>query len=84
MSLVNVDRLCEIADVEFDDIVEEAYSPDINELRVILVDGSFIDVWFSLKLVGRYSYHWERKAIDGTIYLASASTLFTLFGTAHS
>ena len=26
------------------------------------------DVWFSLKLEGRYSYHWERKAIDGTIY----------------
>lgn len=21
-----------------------------------------------MKLKGRYSYHWERKAIDGTIY----------------
>jgi hypothetical protein len=25
-------------------------------------------VWFSLNLFGRYSYYWERKAIDGTVY----------------
>ena len=30
--------------------------------------SSFVDVWFSLKLQGRYSFHWERRAIDGTIY----------------
>ncbi len=29
---------------------------------------SFVDVWFSLKLSRRYSYHWERRAVDGTIY----------------
>ena len=68
MSLVDVERLREIAEVEFNDIVEQAYTPDDNELRVILTDGSFVDVWFSLKLVGRYSYHWERRAIDGNIY----------------
>jgi hypothetical protein len=27
-----------------------------------------VDVWYSLKLSDRYSYHWERRAIDGTIY----------------
>ena len=67
MSLVDVERLREIAEVEVGDIVAEGYVPDLNELRLILVDGSFIDVWFSLKLVARYSYHWERRAIDGTI-----------------
>ncbi len=41
---------------------------DINEFRIILTEGSFIDVWFSLKLQGRYSYHWERKLFDGSIY----------------
>ena len=51
MSLVDVERLREIAEVEFNDIVEQAYTPDDNELRVILTDGSFVDVWFSLKLV---------------------------------
>jgi len=68
MTLVDVWRLREIAEIEFADIVEEATVPDINELRIFLRDGSFVDVWYSLKLVGRYSYHWERRAIDGTIY----------------
>lgn len=68
MSLVDVDRLREIAQMEFVDIVVEAIIPDINELRVILTDGSFVDVWFSLKLQGRYSFHWERRALDGKIY----------------
>jgi hypothetical protein len=37
-------------------------------VRIILCDGSFVDVWYSLKLTDRYSYHWERRAIDGAIY----------------
>jgi len=64
----DLDRLREIAEVEFTDVVEQAYSPDTNELRIILTDGSFVDLWFSLKLEGRWSYHWERKALDGRIY----------------
>ncbi|MBI3756765.1 MAG: hypothetical protein HY267_02200 [Deltaproteobacteria bacterium] len=68
MNLVNVQRLREVAEVEFTDVVTEAVIPGANELRVLLTDGSFVDVWFSLKLSGRYSFHWERRAIDGTIY----------------
>lgn len=68
MSLVNIQRLREIAELEFADVVVEVFIPDVNELRVILTDGSFVDIWFSLKLAGRYSYHWERRAVDGTIY----------------
>ena len=68
MSLVHVEQLRDIAEVEFTDIVVEAFIPDLNELRIILAHGSFVDVWFSLKLQGRYSFHWERRAIDGTIY----------------
>jgi hypothetical protein len=68
MTFANISRLREIAEVEFGEIVVDTKSPDLNELRIILVDGSFVDVWFSLKLEGRYSYHWECKAIDGTIY----------------
>ena len=62
MTQVDIGRLRDIAEVEFSDIVSEAISPDINELRIILHDGSFVDVWFSLKLLGRYSYHWERRS----------------------
>jgi hypothetical protein len=68
MILVNTKRLQEIAEVEYADIVQETLLPDINELRIILSDGSFVDIWFSLKLSDRYSYHWERRAIDGKIY----------------
>lgn len=68
MSLVDMRPLREIAEVEFADIVLDVFVPDLNELRIILKDGSFVDVWFSLKLAGRYSYHWERKAVDGKIY----------------
>jgi len=68
MSLIDIKRLSEIAQIEFADIVVDTLVPDANELRIILIDGSFIDVWFSLKLHGRYSYHWDRQAIDGKIY----------------
>ena len=68
MTLIDTARLREIAEVEFSEFVVEAFSPDLNELRIILTDGSFVDLWFSLKLKGRYSYHWERKTVDGTIY----------------
>lgn len=61
MTQVDVGRLREIAEVEFTDIVKEAIFPDANELRIILNDGSFVDVWFSLKLLGRYSYSVLRK-----------------------
>ena len=52
MSPVDVEGLREMAEMEFADIVVEAIIPDINELRMILIDGSFVDVWFSLKLQG--------------------------------
>ncbi len=68
MSLVDIERLCTIAEVEYADIVVEAVIPGLNTLRVILRDGSFVDVWYSLKLADRYGYHWERRAVDGTIY----------------
>jgi len=68
MSLVDVERLREMVEVEFADIVVESLIPDVNELRFVLRDGSFVDVWFSVKLKDRYSYHWERRALDGTIY----------------
>lgn len=68
MSRVDIASLGELAEIEFAEIVEEAIVTDINALRILLIDGSFVDVWYSLKLSDRYSYHWERRAIDGTIY----------------
>lgn len=66
--IVNIKRLKDIAGIEFNDIVDMTVTTDINQLRLFLKEGSFIDVWFSLKLEDRYSFHWERKMIDNTIY----------------
>lgn len=37
MTLVNISRLREIAEVEFGEIVVDTDSPDLNELRIILI-----------------------------------------------
>ncbi len=56
-----------IADVEFSSIV--SFSEIIsNKLRIYLVDESFIDVYFSQTISGRFAFHWEREQIDKTIY----------------
>jgi len=60
-------KLSYIAEVEFSDIVETVEESE-DKLRIYLIDGSFIDVWFSIKIIGRYAYHWERTHIDGKIY----------------
>lgn len=39
-----------------------------GKLRLYVSDGSYIDIWFSRRIPGRYAYHWERRHIDGSIY----------------
>jgi hypothetical protein len=65
---VDVAALRDLAISEFADIVTSTSTHHVNTLRVVLFDGSFIDIWFSLTVAGRYSYHWERRLIDGAIY----------------
>lgn len=68
MNQVDLNRLREIVMTEFADIVRDVQIPHVNDLRITLSDGSFIKIWFSLKISGRYSYHWERRMVDGTLY----------------
>jgi len=60
-------QLSQLALSDFADIVEAMKTVE-GKLRILLTDGSFIDVWLSLKKKGIYAYHWERRAVDGTIY----------------
>lgn len=60
-------RLLRLALSEFPDMVEGTKIVE-GKLRLLLLDQSFIDIWFSEKKRGVYAYHWERKHIDGTIY----------------
>ena len=56
-----------IIDTEYADILTDSIISR-SKLRAFVDDSSFIDVWFSLKISGRFSYHWERRHIDGTMY----------------
>lgn len=60
------DKLIVLAMEEFSDIVA-GYKMISKKLRFLLVDNSYIDVWFSKKRP-YFSYHWERTMVDGTIY----------------
>jgi hypothetical protein len=62
-----LDRLRRIAEVEF---VDSVVQTDIlgAKMRVLLADDSYIDVWVSHKLSGRFGFHWERRHLDGRIY----------------
>lgn len=55
----------------FPDIVSEARmirldSGEPLKLRIEIIDGSIGDIFYSV--TGKYSYHWERSLIDGSIY----------------
>ena len=56
-----------IIDREYADIVTDSIISR-GKLRAFVNDGSFIDIWFSLKISGRFSYHWELRHIDGCMY----------------
>ena len=37
-----------------------------QKIRITLKDASYLDLWFSD--TGRYSYHWERRHVDGKVF----------------
>jgi len=64
-------ELLQVATERFKDIVDEGKiffteSGEPLKLRLNVIDGSFIDVFYSAR--GRYSFHWERREINGTFY----------------
>ena len=61
------DELAEIAEEEFFDVVLHTQIM-AGKLRLHIVDGSYLDIWFSMKIEGRFAYHWERRTIDGSVY----------------
>ena len=64
---VDLVYLARVAVNEFADIVVTT-TVIRDKLRVLLTDGSFVDFWWSSKILGRFAHHWERTHIDGTIY----------------
>jgi len=46
------------------DLVEQVY----GKVRVHLIDGSYLDIWLSQRIPGRFAYHWEHRHINGGIH----------------
>ncbi len=63
--MANLEKLQKIAQLEFKEIVRYSYIKDYK-LRIILIDGSFIDTFLSQKLKNKFGFHWE--CIDGKIF----------------
>lgn len=64
-------NLLDIATSEFKTIIESgeifySQSKEPWKLRLYLCDGSFTDIYFSVK--GKYSYHWDRRLVNNKIY----------------
>jgi len=54
--LTSLDQLRRIAEVEFANIVVQTDTLG-SKLRLLLADTSFVDVWVSRKLRGRFGFH---------------------------
>jgi len=65
--LSSLEQLRRIAEIEFAEIVVQSDRLG-SKLRILLTDTSFVDVWVSRKLSGRFGFHWERRHLDGHIY----------------
>ena len=65
--MIKLSKIKRIVDIEY---ARSVISSEIfhDKLQVYITDGSFVDIWFSTKIPERFSYHWERRHIDGKIY----------------
>lgn len=64
-------RQLEVAERDFPDVVDRreillSESGVPLKLRLGIIDGSIVDCFWSAS--GKYSYHWDRRAIDGSVY----------------
>ena len=65
--MTRLDELVRIAEVEFAAVIigVQALEP---KRRIFLSDGSFIDVWLSIRFPDRFGFHWERRHLDGRLF----------------
>jgi hypothetical protein len=66
--IFNFSEVSEMVINNYGNIVTDIVELEINSFRILLIDESYLHVWHSLKLEDKYSYHWERKGIDNTVY----------------
>jgi hypothetical protein len=65
--MVDLTELERIARAEYADVVVDVNRIDAK-LRVLLIDGSYLDFWWSEVQAGRFAHHWNWQHGDGIIY----------------
>ena len=65
--MADLTELQHLARSEFADIVVDVYRIDAK-LRILLIDESYLDFWWSEVQAGRFAHHWNRQNVDGSIY----------------
>jgi hypothetical protein len=65
--LTDITTIKRVIDIEYGDIVNNSLIYR-DKLRVFIIDSSLVDIWFSKVIPDRFSFHWERRHIDGTLY----------------
>ena len=65
--MVTLDDLRRIAEIEFNDIVQRSITME-TKLRIVLRNRSFVDVYLSRKLEGRFGFHWECSDLGQHVY----------------
>jgi len=67
--MIDLTKIKRMIDIEYHDILASS-GTDIyhDKSRAYILDGSVVDIWFSKKIPGRFSYHWERRHTDGKLY----------------
>ena len=65
--MITLEDLRRIAEIEFNEIVQRSIMFE-SKLRIILKDNSFIDVYLSRKIEGRFGFHWECRDSAQSVY----------------
>jgi len=65
--MVDLAELESLVKGEFADIVIDISRID-SKLRVLLIDESYLDFWWSEIQEGRFVHHWNRQNVDGSIH----------------
>ena len=67
MPVIDFRELRRVILTDFADIVVHV-EKEGGKLRAFIIDGSYVDFWWSEVSPGRFAYHWERRHINGTIF----------------
>lgn len=65
--MIDLHEIQHFVSVEYADIVVSSRIIEAK-VRFYLIDGSLLDCWWSKMYAGRFAFHWDRTAADGSVF----------------